>query len=96
MDAVEQKKAEMKAKIERERVRMNELFQQQLESLARREAALLLTAEIEVQVDALVVKNREAIARHDIEEMKALDAQIAELNSQSMKIYRENFSNGYK
>lgn len=95
MNAVELKKAEMNAKIGREREKMHAMFQEKLAEHARREKALLLTAEIEVEIDVLVAKRKEATALNDTKEVKALDEQIHELNSKSLKLFRENFIVGF-
>jgi len=89
MDAVERKKAEMKAKIERERIRMHAQFQEQLAALAKREEATLATAEIEVEVDALAEKRKELVAQGDAKEVKAIDEQLSELNFKSKKLFKD-------
>jgi hypothetical protein len=96
MNAVELKKAEMKKKIAGERERMLAGFQERVEALDRREKALLLTAEVEVEIDVVVAKRKEAVALNDKKEIEALDEQLDELNITRSQLYRSNTTVAYK
>jgi hypothetical protein len=96
MNAVELKKAEMKRKIAGERERMLAGFQERVEALDRREKALLLTAEVEVEIDVVVAKIKEATALNDKKEIEALNEQLDELNITRSQLYRSNTTVGYK
>ena len=96
MNAVELKKAEMKRKIAGERERMLAGFQERVEALDRREKALLLTAEVEVEIDVVVAKRKEAVALNDKKEIEALDEQLDELNITRSQLYRSNTTVAYK
>ena len=96
MNAVELKKAEMKRKIAGERERMLAGFQERVEALDRREKALLITAEVEVEIDVVVAKIKEATALNDKKEIEALNEQLDELNITRSQLYRSNTTVGYK
>ena len=96
MNAVELKKAEMKRKIAGERERMLAGFQERVEALDRREKALLITAEVEVEIDVVVAKIKEATALNDKKEIEALNKQLDELNITRSKLYRSTTTVGYK
>jgi hypothetical protein len=96
MNAVELKKTEMKRKIAGERERMLAGFQERVEALDRREKALLLTAEVEVEIDVVVAKIKEATALNDKKEIEALNEQLDELNITRSQLYRSNTTVAYK
>ncbi len=96
MNAVELKKTEMKRKIAGERERMLAGFQERVEALDRREKALLLTAEVEVEIDVVVAKIKEATALNDKKEIEALNEQLDELNITRSHLYRSNTTVAYK